>query len=203
MLSAKLAAILSTGRWVKSVPVLRSGSLPCLPLHKYSWWSRLDLMYHITQGRGTGTVFICCAAVWSQFSRNACHSSTYDIHQGAPTPPPTRLALRSHTPHTKQRIHCDGCSFNILRPRQNYRHFADDIFRCIFLNENEWILLKISLKFIPRVPINNIPALVQIMAWCRPGAKPLSGPMMVSLVTHICETRPQWVNTCRDNVAAS
>ena len=100
MLSAKLAAILSTGRWVKSVPVLRSGSLPCLPLHKYSWWSRLDLMYHITQGRGTGTVFICCAAVWSQFSRNACHSSTYDIHQGAPHPTPNSPGTpQSYAPH--------------------------------------------------------------------------------------------------------
>ena len=29
------------------------------------------------------------------------------------------------------------------------RHFADDIFRCISLNENVWISIKISLKFIP------------------------------------------------------
>ena len=51
-----------------------------------------------------------------------------------------------------------------------------------------------SLKFVPKCPINNIPALVQIMDWCRPGDKPLSEPMMVSLLTHICVTRPQWVN---------
>ena len=44
-------------------------------------------------------------------------------------------------------------------------------------------------------PINIIPALVQIMAWRRPGDKPLSEPMMVSLLTHICVTRPQWVNS--------
>ena len=87
----------------------------------------------------------------------------------------------------------DG-SFNSLRPRQNGRHFADDIFNCIFLNENVWIPIKISLKFIPKCPINNIPALVQIMAWRRPGDKPLSEPMMVSLQTHICVTRSQWVN---------
>ena len=42
--------------------------------------------------------------------------------------------------------------------------------------------------------INNIPTLVQIMAWRRPGNKPLSEPMMVILLTHICVTRPQWVN---------
>ena len=54
---------------------------------------------------------------------------------------------------------------------------------------------KISLKFVPKGPINNIPALVQIMAWRRPGDKPISEPMMVSLLAHICVTRPQWVNS--------
>ena len=38
---------------------------------------------------------------------------------------------------------------NTLRPRQNGRHFADDIFECIFLNENVCIPIKISLKFVP------------------------------------------------------
>ena len=69
--------------------------------------------------------------------------------------------------------------FNTLRPRQNGRHFPDDIFKCIFLNEKVLILIKISLKLIPKGSINNIPALVQIMAWRRPGDKPLSEPMMV------------------------
>ena len=82
---------------------------------------------------------------------------------------------------------------NTLRPRQNGRHFPDDIFKCIFLNENVWISIKISLKFVPKGSIDNIPALVQIMAWRRPGAKPLSELMMVSLLTYICVTRPQWV----------
>ena len=54
------------------------------------------------------------------------------------------------------------------------RHFANDIFKCIFLNENVWIPVKISLKFVPKGPINNIPALIQIMAWHWPGNKPLS-----------------------------
>ena len=85
---------------------------------------------------------------------------------------------------------------NTLKPRQNGRHFADDIFKCIFLNENVWIPIKISMKFVPKGPINNIPALVQIMAWRRPGDKPLFEPMMISLQTHICVTRPQWVKEC-------
>ena len=54
--------------------------------------------------------------------------------------------------------------FNALRPRQNGRHFADDTFKRIVLNENIGILIKISLKFVPKGPINNIPALVQVMA---------------------------------------
>ena len=57
---------------------------------------------------------------------------------------------------------------------------ADDIFKCIFLNENIWISLKISQKFIPKGAINNIPALVQIMAWCWLGNKPLSEPIMAN-----------------------
>ena len=82
---------------------------------------------------------------------------------------------------------------NTLRPRQNGRHSAHDIFKFIILNENVWIAIKISLKFVPGGPINNISALVQIMAWRRPGDKPLSEPLMVSLPTHICVARPQWV----------
>ena len=69
----------------------------------------------------------------------------------------------------------------MLRPRQNGRHFTDYIFKCVFLNEDIWILIDISLKFVPKGPINNIPALVQIMAWRRPGDKPLSEPMMMSI----------------------
>ena len=68
---------------------------------------------------------------------------------------------------------------NTQRVRKNGRHFPDDIFKCIFVNENVWISFKISLKFVPKGPINNIPSLVQIMAWRRPGDKPLSEPMMV------------------------
>ena len=71
--------------------------------------------------------------------------------------------------------------FNALRPRQNVRHFADDPFKRIFLNET--ISIKISLNFVPKGPINDIPALVQI-----------SEPVMVCLLTHICVTWPQWFN---------
>ena len=84
---------------------------------------------------------------------------------------------------------------NTLRPRQNRRHFPNNIFRCIFMNQNVWISIKISLKFVPKAPINNISALVQILAWQQPGDIPLSEPMMISLLTHICLAQPQWVST--------
>ena len=105
--------------------------------------------------------------------------------------------------------------FKTWRPRQNGHHFPDDIFTCIFLNENVWFSAENSLKIVPVGPINNIPTLVQIMAWCwsgdkilsnigsdnglapitwrQSGDKPLSEPMMVSLLMHICITPPQWV----------
>ena len=84
--------------------------------------------------------------------------------------------------------------FNSLRPKRDRRYFADDIFKCIFLNGNVWISINISMKVVPKGPFNNIPALIQIMAWRRSGDKPLSEPMMASLQTHVCVTRPQWVN---------
>ena len=83
--------------------------------------------------------------------------------------------------------------FNRLRLRQNGRRFADDTFKPIFFNENVRISINISLKFVPKGPINNNPALFQIMALPQSGDKPLSEPMMVSLLMHICVTRPQWV----------
>ena len=68
------------------------------------------------------------------------------------------------------------------------------IFKCILLNENVTIWIKISLKFVPEGPINNILAMVQLMAWHQTGDKPLSEPMMVRLPMHICVTRPQRVH---------
>ena len=90
--------------------------------------------------------------------------------------------------HSRQRFQLN--CFNTFRPRQSGRHFADDTFKRIFVNENVRISINISLTFVPKGLINNIPALVQIMAWRRPGDKPLSEPMMVNLLTHICFLRP-------------
>ena len=77
---------------------------------------------------------------------------------------------------------------NSLRQRRNR---SDDISKYISTNENILISSKIPLKFIP---IINIPALAQIMAWRGRGDKTLSEPKMTTLLTHICVTRPQCVN---------
>ena len=66
-------------------------------------------------------------------------------------------------------------------------------FQMYFSNENIWILINISLKFVPSGRIKNIPALVPILAWRRLGNKPLSEPMIISLLIHISITRPQWL----------
>ena len=61
---------------------------------------------------------------------------------------------------------------------QNGRHFADDIFKCILMNEKFCILIQISQKFIPKGLIDNKSALVQVMAWPWTGAKRIPEPMM-------------------------
>ena len=116
-----------------------------------------------------------------------------------------RLSLHICKKHQFRLIKFVPCTstvstFNTLRPRQNGPLFTDDSSKRIFLNENTRISIKVSLKFVPKGPINNIPALVQIMDWRWSGGKPLSEPMMISLLTHICVTRPQWVKALFCNV---
>ena len=99
------------------------------------------------------------------------------------------ISHASHSNGDSKHVH----SFNTLRPRQDDHRFPNNTFERIFLNENIIILIKISLTVVLYGPINNIPSLVQIMAWRRSGDKPLSEPMMGRSPTHICVTRPQWV----------
>ena len=64
-----------------------------------------------------------------------------------------------------------------------------DISQTTFSNvfSSMWMFeFRLKLKFVPKGPINTIPALAQIMAWRRPGDKPLSEAMLISLPMHIC-----------------
>ena len=72
--------------------------------------------------------------------------------------------------------------------RQNCYHLADDIFKRVFLNENIWIAIKISLKFVPKGAFDNMPALVQTMAWRRQATSHYLKQLWLSLPTHICIT---------------
>ena len=144
------------------------------------WWSFLCISNYVFFYKN---VFYTCV---SGLETTFWALSTWSIRDRITA---CNMAASYHCP-----IHRLPC-VNSLRPRQNGRYNADDTFKCIFLNANVWIPTKILLKFVPKGPINNIPAVVQIMAWRRPGDRPLSELMMVSLLTHICVTRPQWVNS--------
>ena len=67
---------------------------------------------------------------------------------------------------------------NTFRLEQNDHQFADDIFNCIFFNENHNILIKILLKFVLRGQINNALPLLQAMAWCLLGTESLHEPIL-------------------------
>ena len=54
---------------------------------------------------------------------------------------------------------------------------TEDIFKSIF-NESVWISITISLKFIPKGPIDYKSALVQVVAWHRTGDKTLPESML-------------------------
>ena len=73
---------------------------------------------------------------------------------------------------------------------KNGRHFPDDIFRCIFMNEKICALIEISLKFVPKGPLNNNPALASshYLNQCWPDS-----------LTHICSTRGRWVHYSQTN----
>ena len=76
-------------------------------------------------------------------------------------------------------------TINTLRPRQNGRHFPEDILKCIFLNENLWILKTISLKYVPYGLIIYMAVLLKIMDW----------QCWYVVLTHLCVTWPQWVKS--------
>ena len=73
-----------------------------------------------------------------------------------------------------------------LRPRHIGHCFADGIVKLIVSNENCFVFIKISWKLVPMGLINNAPAYLQIIDWCRIGYKPLSELIMVILLMHIC-----------------
>ena len=72
--------------------------------------------------------------------------------------------------------------YYLISPWKNGRHFADDTLKRIFMNKNFHILIRMSLKFVPKGPIENKPALIQVMASRRSGDKPLPEPMHTQFI---------------------
>ena len=83
---------------------------------------------------------------------------------------------------------------NSSPPAQNGCQFADNIFKCIYVNENFCILLQISLMFLPKGLINNKSALVQVMAWRKTGHKPLPESWWPSSLVYMFGTLGRGVN---------
>ena len=83
---------------------------------------------------------------------------TYFFAQTPMQPPSVNACcLRYGNPYVLVRWHL---SINSSPPGLNGRHFADDIYGCIFVNEKFCILIEISLNFVPKGPIYNNPARV-------------------------------------------
>ena len=102
----------------------------------------------------------------------------------------TKLFIHKNAP---ENIVCEvaaifsrGRWVNRWRQWQYGQHFADSIFKCIFLNENFCVLIQISLAFVPKDPIDYKSALVQVLAWHQTGDKPLPEPMVQFTGAYIC-----------------
>ena len=109
-------------------------------------------------------VFLNALSLW--YRKQMCNSIMPQIHFSK------TYSVYAYCSHIFQKN-----NFNTLRHKQNRWYFAD-VSTCIFLNDNCCILIQILLNYVPKGPVDNKPALVQIMAWHWMGNKPLSKPMM-------------------------
>ena len=128
------------------------------------WFGQVQMPYHSSEGRvhpkfcfyhwfATKETITCCGMKRScQLNFNWLPKiESFVIGQNCDKTGPVQASWSSYQ---------TWGPFNILRPRQDGRHFPDVIFKCIFLNENVLISIKFSLKFVPKGQINNIPTLV-------------------------------------------
>ena len=72
---------------------------------------------------------------------------------------------------------------------------AHDIFRCLFFNENVGISIEISMKIVHKGPIDNKPALVQVMVWRRTDDKTLPERMLTQFTDAYMRHYGRWVNS--------
>ena len=144
------------------------------------WWRGLSYM----MTSSNGNIFRVTGPLWGETTGHRSILHTKPVTRSFDVLSDLRLnkqlskqswGWRFETPSSPLWRHCH---VDTLRPGQDGRHFADDIFKCIFFNKDLSISIKISLKFVPNGPFNHIPPLVQMMSWRRPGDKPVSEPSM-------------------------
>ena len=135
--------------------------------HAHFWWDRTPLIELVRDHRRMDVL-----ATFKNDSRKNADVRAQRMMSTLLSERPDRATTVSHAPaalYGLQGKHGKtvGIYVNILRPRQNNCHFAGDIFNFIFVNKNVWISINTSRKFVPSGQIDNISALVQIMAWRR------------------------------------
>ena len=79
--------------------------------------------------------------------------------------------------------------------RKSWHQSADEILKCFFINEKYHIFIQISLRFIPKGPINNMPSMVQIMPWRHSDDNQLSDDSVVYWYIYIWNTQPWRIHT--------
>ena len=126
-----------------------------------------------------------------------CHQITFNHFIGDIELTQCRIGLSQHFILYPRKFKHDNVVIHSVLTHWSRDKMAS-IFQTTFLNAFTWtkkkyVSIKISLKFVSRDPTKNVPSLVQIMAWRRPGDKPFSEPMRPGWLTHISVTRPQWV----------
>ena len=175
--------------WSNAVGIIANSVVPwCQPFQGGRYLATLG---HHFSSRGTGTRSIrrnvqqysyecksfmvshchgaLCTLIYGKFTVSQLHYlATHQVKQQSIT-----LTLMRHF-----RSFCDRAHFNLLRPTQNCRNLADDISNVFSWTKMHEFRLRFRRSLLFQVVINNIATLLPIMAWRRPGDKPLSEPMM-------------------------
>ena len=157
------------------------------PLSDGFIWANIKINLHFNSILPIWNITDC----WDLVSRKLRTSPVYMVNIMAAdelVTQGTRASAAWYWPHSLRLLQTQG---QLIYPPQI--HFHEQKKLCI--------AIRISLKVIPNGLIDNKSALVQVMAWCPTGDKPLPEPLLTSSLMHICCTRGRWVKTSMRNLA--
>ena len=188
----------------RSIPVLQKHMTICSHGINYESLSsmRKDWKYHKKWNNQNENI-VWCLVKWYTMPQGLYNALLYSTHlQSSPL-------SRSHCANSRVLFPVRltdtttwECSLvDVIVLTHWGRDQKDAISQTTFSSAFYWMKMYELQQKIPKGPVNNILALVQIMAWRCPGDKPLSEPMLVSLPTYICVTRAQRVNNMGQNVS--